>query len=142
MASALFIAGFTEKAHATIRKDTTTINNKDAQVLLNKTSKANDSLTDADTVYHYVHILGSFATVNFQVDVLKLSGTLAGSTTLKTSADFGANYITYATDTLTDASQYRRYLVTGGNTDGWYRFDDITSGTNSSTHKVYIAVRR
>jgi hypothetical protein len=101
-----------------------------------------DTLTNADTAYYDVTITGAKHTVGFQVNVTKLTGTLAGKIDIFGSID-GTNYIPTAIASqisLTDASNVYAFSLTGNHYKK-YRLRVMTSGTNTSSHRAYLLYR-
>lgn len=101
-----------------------------------------DTLTNADTAYYEVYIVGAKHTIGFQVNVTKLTGTLAGKVDLFGSID-GVNWIPTAIasqQTITDASGVFAFSLTC-NCYKKYRLRVMTSGTNTSSHRAYLLYR-
>ncbi len=104
-----------------------------------------DATADLDTITtssstgtksHVFTLKGNQETVSGQIDVVKISGTVAGYIQYQVSVDGGTKYKTVATDTLTDATatyyhewterpQYYKALVT------------ITTGTQSTAYRFW-----
>jgi hypothetical protein len=101
-----------------------------------------DTLTNADTAYYDATIVGAKQCVSFQVNVTKLTGTLAGKIDVFGSID-GTNWIPTALvsqQTITDASGVFAAVLTS-NSYKKYRLRVITSGTNTSSHRAYLLYR-
>ncbi len=76
-----------------------------------------DTLIDADTATHVMAISGSKKAISIQVNVLKISGTVAGTLNLYGSVD-GTNYITApiaSAITVTNASANYAFTLTNNN---------------------------
>ena len=102
-----------------------------------------DTMTNADTATYEVTVTGAKASVAFQVNTTKISGTLGGKINIYGSID-GTNYLTsvLATEiTITDASQVRGFVFSN-NAYKKYKIVVITSGTQSSSHRVYALYRK
>lgn len=102
-----------------------------------------DTLTDAGTRNLTIKISGAYNDVlTFQLNVVKINGTTAGSAYVQGSLD-GVNYFTLpGTDTLT--------LTNGNNFKGWvagksnylfYRVHVVGSGTQSTQLKAWALFR-
>lgn len=102
-----------------------------------------DTMTNADTATYEVTVTGAKASVAFQVNTTKISGTLGGKINIYGSVD-GTNYLTTALSseiTITDASQVRGFVYSY-NAYKKYKIVVITSGTQSSSHRVYALYRK
>lgn len=99
-----------------------------------------DTLTNATSKTYSLNITGKKANVTFQVNVIKISGTVGGTVALWTSADGGVKYFQLATTSLTDATaQYGfNYNYNPGNK---YRVIVTTTGTQSSSHECWALYR-
>lgn len=101
-----------------------------------------DTLVNTDTTVYIVNIKGPKSNISFQVDVLKISGTVAGTIRLEGSV----NGITYETavvttaTTITDASVNYVVKLTS-NAYQKYRLTVIGSGTNNFSNRVYLCYR-
>jgi hypothetical protein len=101
-----------------------------------------DTITNADTSSHEMTITGGKSAISFQVNVIKLTGTVAGSVKVWGSVD-GSTYGTTAVSTtaLTDATA--NYLVTfTANHYKKYKVDVITTGTSTASTRTYYLYRK
>lgn len=95
--------------------------------------------TNADTIYLTPNIVNPADHSAFQLNVLKVSGTVAGSAVLNCSED-GTNWFAVPgadTLTLTNASNFKRWQL-GAVNSKMYRIKLITSGTQVSTPTAYF----
>lgn len=102
-----------------------------------------DTLTDADTTFYTVTISGPKDVISFQVDVLKLTGTVAGSLRLEGSVN-GSTWETalvVSAVTITDASV--NYVIDlTNNAYKKYRLAVVGSGTNTMSNRCYLLYRK
>ena len=103
-----------------------------------------DTVTNSATNTIYVESPSSSQYVSIQAVVTKISGTVAGTVTLKGSLD-GTNYVTvnssYATVTTLSCSNQTtntKIFVITGSPYRWYKLSYTGSGTMSATLKGYI----
>jgi hypothetical protein len=101
-----------------------------------------DTITAPGNATHEVTITGAKSALSFQVNVLKISGTVAGSITIYGSVD-GTNYETAALDSvaLQDASQNYVFKHTSNNYLK-YRITVTTTGTSSISERSYVLYRK
>lgn len=112
---------------------------------LNNTSPGSlalDSLTNVDSTTYDIIVNGPKSTVAFQVNTIKISGTIAGFVYVWGSAD-GTNFATarLATIALNDAT-YNYSFAQIGNPYQKYRVRIVTSGTSVITERAYVLYRR
>jgi len=105
-----------------------------------------DTLTNADTLVKTFTSTAGYLFAAVQLNVKKISGTVAGTIKIEGSADNGSNFITLTTanDTLTNTSNTKAYVFTYSPAYyDHYKVTVITSGTVSAkllpfyTLKVY-----
>ena len=100
-----------------------------------------DTLTDADTTTYTVSVNGKKTNISFQTNITKISGTVAGTIKIYGSVD-GTNYATTALTsiTITDASVNHATVYT---VNGYqkYKYEIITSGTQSCSQRTYLLYR-
>ncbi len=104
--------------------------------------KVKDTLTNAQSYSDTVTITGPKHNITFQVNVIKISGTVAGSINVYGSAD-GVTYGTTAltTTALTDATA--NYLISyTTNAYKKYRIVRATTGTSAASERVYLLYRK
>ncbi len=102
-----------------------------------------DTLTNVDTSNMILKIPGAYNDVlTFQLNVIKLSGTTAGSAYVQGSLD-GANYFTLpGTDTLTFANSNNfKVWVLPKSQFLWYRVRATGSGTQSTKLNSMVLFR-
>lgn len=101
-----------------------------------------DTLTNADTTTYTVGIAGSKSNITFQTNVLKISGTVAGTIKVYGSADGGTNYVTTALTsvTITDGSVNYSIPYTVNSYDH-YKVQIITSGTQACSQRTRLLYR-
>jgi hypothetical protein len=102
-----------------------------------------DTLTNTDTTEYIVSIKGAKHIISFQVNVLKLTGTVAGKFDIQGSVD-GVNYETaLAASSVTKTDASANYVVTFTNNKYQkYRIRSISSGTNTHSQRVYMLYRK
>ena len=109
----------------------------------NATTGYLDTLTNTDTTYYNVVIKGAKTNITFQVDVLKLTGTVAGTIKVFGSAN-GTTYetaVATTATTITDASV--NYVVSFTNNKYQkYQVQVIGSGTNTMSNRLYVLYRQ
>jgi len=105
---------------------------------------AGDTLTNADTLYKTISVTAGYSTLGVQVNVTKLSGTVAGNVVLIGSLD-GVNYQPVLGDTVALANttgvqvlKFRR--PSPENT--FYRLLFISSGSQSYVPRVYYSLKK
>lgn len=111
-----------------------------AQTLM---APAADTTTNADTVYLVSpKLTSSYDVVTVQLNVTKISGTVAGNAEIQASLD-GVNYSTVAEDTLTLTNGNSSKIWALGRSDYlYYRVRVATSGTQSSAARGIILYRK
>lgn len=101
-----------------------------------------DTLTNADTSTYTVTVSGSKSSVTFQVNVLKISGTIAGFVKLYGSAD-GTNYTSKAIDSVALENVSWNYTIPRDyNPYAKYQLKVITTGTSSVSNRAWMMWRR
>lgn len=103
---------------------------------------AKDTLTNAQTVTKEVVIAGPKSNITFQVNVIKLTGTVAGTIKVFGSTD-GTTYGTTAVTTtnLTDATA--NYLIAyTTNSYKKYKVEIATTGTSTASERTYLLYRQ
>jgi len=101
-----------------------------------------DTLTNAEAVSQELALTGVKANVSFQVNVIKLTGTVAGTIKVFGSVD-GTTYGTTAVTTtnLTDATA--NYLIAyTTNSYKSYRVTVETTGTSTASFRTYYLYRK
>lgn len=102
-----------------------------------------DTLVNTDTTYYTVSIKGAKSNITFQVDALKISGTVAGTIKIFGSAN-GTTYetaVATTATTITDASV--NYVVSfTSNKYQKYQVQVIGSGTNNFSNRMYLLYRQ
>jgi len=104
-----------------------------------------DTATNAGTMYLAGRVTGA-GTAVIQLNVTKVSGTVAGSASIQASIDNSTNPASWfavpGSDTLTlaDASQVKAWTVTANALH--YRVKYTTTGTQKSTPKAYILLKK
>lgn len=136
------IAFCTPKAQAQVQT------NDDYAHVLTGTKGANgasvvlDTLVNTDTTVYIIAVHGAKSSIDFQITVAKISGTVAGTIRLEGSVD-GTTYETAlatSATTVTDASVvYRVGLAV--NHYQKYRLSVIESGTGSYSNTTYLLYR-
>jgi hypothetical protein len=112
-------------------------NHSDAQIIKQLTvAAADDTLTNADTATVVLSFDGSFKSVEAQV--VKISGTVAGTATFQGQTLDGGTWADIDALTLTNvADQYKLFSVPNPRTYKAYRIRIITSGTTVVIPKVW-----
>lgn len=101
-----------------------------------------DTLSNTDTTFYTVAVSGKKHAISFQVDVLKISGTVAGSLRLEGSVN-GTTYETalvVSAVTVNDASANYVIKLTN-NAYKKYRLAVVSSGTNTASNRLYLLYR-
>lgn len=114
-----------------------------AAVSGNTTAGYLDTLVNTDTTVYIMNITGAKNVISFQVDVLKISGTVAGSIRLEGSVNgltWETALVTSAT-TITDASANYVVKLTN-NAYRKYRLTVVGSGTNNFSNRLYLMYRK
>jgi hypothetical protein len=97
---------------------------------------ADDTLTNADTATVVLSLDGTFKSV--EAEVVKISGTVAGTATFQGQTLDGGTWADIDALTLTNvADQYKLFAVPNPRTYKAYRIRIITSGTTVVIPKVY-----
>lgn len=101
------------------------------------------TLTNTDTAKYEVAVNGAKANVSIQVNVGKLTGTVAGKIDIYGSVD-GVTYETaLATASVSKADASANYVIKlTNNAYKKYRIWSISSGTNTHTSRVYLLYRK
>jgi hypothetical protein len=100
-----------------------------------------DTLTNADATSYTTTIPGEKTTITYQVHVLKISGTIAGSIKLYISAD-GTNFPAAASDSLTLADANGNYQIRRTYNAGVkHKITVATTGTSSASQRTYLFYR-
>lgn len=105
---------------------------------------AGDTLNNTDTLYKTISVTSGYSVFGVEVDVTKLSGTVAGNVVLIGSLS-GANYTPVAGDTValanttgTQVLKFRRVSPDGTS----YRLQFISSGTQSYVPRIYFVLKK
>lgn len=100
-----------------------------------------DTLTNAQSKTYTVTVTGAKHCVSFQTNILKISGTVAGTIKVYGSVD-GVNYGTtpITTNTLTDASVNWLTVYTS-NSYVKYQYVVATTGTSVISERTYLLYR-
>jgi hypothetical protein len=104
-----------------------------------------DTLTNADTLVKFLPATAGYNLLTLQLNVKKLSGTVAGKIIIEGSADNGSNYVTLTTanDTLTNTAGTKPYVFTYSPVYYTnYKVTVITSGTVSAVLLPYWTLKR
>lgn len=100
-----------------------------------------DTLDDATADTIYLRVQGPKHSIVFMTNVLKISGTVAGTIvlagTIDTATSTSTKWVTLETDSLTNASGIHHQALTS-NAWGWYRLIRTTTGTQSSSHQTFV----
>lgn len=102
-----------------------------------------DTLVNTDTTYYNVIVKGAKTNITFQVDVLKISGTVAGTIKIFGSAN-GTTYetaVATTATTITDGSVNYRVSFASNNFQK-YQVQVIGSGTNNFSNRMYLLYRQ
>ncbi|MFB6456489.1 hypothetical protein ACE38W_14545 [Chitinophaga sp. Hz27] len=101
-------------------------------------AQSKDTTVNADTVRLFPTITIATHWLSFQVNVTKVSGTVAGNAIVQCSEDALNWFTATGTDTLTltNANNYKRWEL-GIPKSRFYRVRVITSGTQSSAIKGF-----
>jgi hypothetical protein len=100
-----------------------------------------DTLTNADATSYTTTISGNKTVITYQVHVLKISGTVAGSIKLYISAD-GTNWPAAASDSLTLADASGNYQIRRtANSGVKHKITVATTGTSSTSQRTYLFYR-
>src|SRR4051812_30981970 len=106
---------------------------------------AGDTLTNTDTLYKTISVTAGYAVMGVEVDVTKISGTIAGNLVLMGSLS-GGNYTPVQGDTVavlgntTGTAVYRFKRLAPEVTS--YRLLFISSGTQSYVPRVYYTLKK
>jgi hypothetical protein len=105
---------------------------------------AGDTLTNTDTLYKNISVTAGYSVLGLQVNVTKISGTVAGNVVLIGSLD-GTNYQPVLGDTVALANttgvqtlKFRRVAPEGTS----YRLLFISSGTQSYVPRIYYVLKK
>ena len=102
---------------------------------------AKDTLTNTETIDHVVDITGAKDAVSFQLNVIKLTGTISGTVKVYGSVD-GTTYGTTAisSDTLVNATNNYMYSYSY---NGYkrYKVEISTTGTGTASERLYLLYR-
>lgn len=103
----------------------------------------NDTATNSTTVTRTSTIAGAKASLAFQSNITKISGTVSGYIQWQVSVDTGANWTTFQTDTLTNTAGTKayicvpsRYFNSTSPVQKW-RANLVTSGTMVLSQKIW-----
>lgn len=101
-----------------------------------------DTITNADTSRQEVTITGPKANITFQVNVIKLTGTVAGNLKVYGSLD-GSTYVTtpLTTTSLTDGTVNYAVAYTT-NSYKKYKVETVTTGTSTASVRTYLLYRQ
>jgi len=113
-----------------------------AQLRTMTVTAADDTLVNGDTGYVSIQVNEFRSIITFELNVLKNSGTVAGTAILQGSFD-GTNYVQIGSTayTITDvAAQYANWIVTPSS-HIYYRIRVITTGTQSSSPSGKALIR-